>query len=101
MIWRSGLDLPNYGGATVRMGSRYKGSVIWLTREDLPGVDVEIRFRVFDSEGDSGIFADGYYRFGIRAISYDGRKSPLVVLRLFQIQGHLWWCMRLGVKGCV
>ncbi|CUS95283.1 parallel beta-helix repeat (two copies), partial [Candidatus Kryptonium thompsonii] len=28
----------------------------------------------------SGIFADGYYRFGIRAISYDGRKSPLVVL---------------------
>ena len=28
---------------------------------------------------DSCIF-DGYYRFGIRAISYDGRKSPLVVL---------------------
>ncbi|WP_176697425.1 right-handed parallel beta-helix repeat-containing protein, partial [Candidatus Kryptonium thompsonii] len=28
----------------------------------------------------SGIFADGYYKFGIRAISYDGRKSPVVVL---------------------
>ena len=28
----------------------------------------------------SGIFADGYYKFGIRAISFDGRKSPVVVL---------------------
>ena len=37
------------GDSLLSDSTRYKGSVIWLTREDLPGVDDTVMFR--SSEG--------------------------------------------------
>ena len=35
--------------------ARYEGSVIWLTREDLPGVDDTVMFRIVPFDANRGI----------------------------------------------
>ena len=45
------------GDSLLSDSTRYKGSVIWLTREDLPGDDDTVMFRIVPYDANRGVLS--------------------------------------------